>query len=125
MDIMIILRIFIFSPIAAYIIIFGLFYLHRHLFKLNTSLSECMGRCFKWGIATAGASLVIFILWMVWSYITTKQDNGQAPLAWIFGFGPISFMIGSIIGFMMWCKSNLLNEANAPKSRRPKFWTPW
>jgi hypothetical protein len=110
MDILVIMRIIIFSPIVTFTIIVGLFYLLRHQFKLETTLSDCTGRCFKWGAVTAGASLAAFILWMAWSTVTTKADLGQAPLVWIFGIGPISFMVGTIVGFIAWCKNNVTTE---------------
>jgi hypothetical protein len=109
-DSVIIFRFIFFSPIAIFIIIVGLFYWLRHQFKIKSSLSDCMGRCFNWGAVTAGASLVVFILWMVWIYFTKTHDLGQAPLVWIFGFGPISFLIGTIVGFIIWSKSNLTNS---------------
>ena len=106
-DAITILRIIFFSPFAAFTIIAGLFYLLRHLFKLKISFSDCIGTCFKWGIVAAGASLIVFIAWMVLTSIQTKTDLGQAPLAWIFGVGPISFTVGTVVGFGIWCKSNL------------------
>lgn len=104
-DAITILRIMVFSPIAAFIIIVGLFYLLRYLFALKTSFSDCISTCFKSGIIAAGASLAVFVVWMVWASIKTKTDLGQAPLAWIFGFGPICFTIGTVVGFVIWCKS--------------------
>lgn len=101
-DIIILLRFIVFTPIATLIIMIGLYYWLQHKFQLKTSLSDCMGCCFKWGAVAAGASLIIFILWMGWSTITSKADLGQAPLVWIFGIGPISFMIGTIVGFIVW-----------------------
>lgn len=107
MDVITILRIIIFAPLAAFILIVGLFYLLRYLFELKQTFSDCIGTCFKWGMVGAGASLIVFIAWMVWTSMTTKTDLGQAPVAWIFGIGPISFTIGTVVGFGIWCKSNV------------------
>ena len=106
-DVITILRIIFFSPIAVLVIIFGIFYLLRRQYDLKISFSDCIGTCFKWGVVAAGASLIVFIVWMVWTSVQTKTDLGQAPLAWIFGVGPVSFTIGTVVGFGIWCKSNV------------------
>jgi hypothetical protein len=110
MDIITVMRFIIILPIATYIIVIGLFYLLRHQFKFKASLSVCMSICFKWAAITAGFSLVAFVVWMVWLTVTTNQDLGQAPLVWIFGIAPISFMVGVIVGFILWCKSSLTTK---------------
>lgn len=115
MDIITVMRLIIISPIVTFIIIVGLFYLLRHQFKLKTSFSDCMNSCFKWGVRAVAASMVVFVLWMVLYSFITGNDVNQAPLAWIFGIGPISFMIGFIIGFVLWCKVNLTNRCKEIK----------
>ena len=107
MDIIAVLRLILISPVVAFIVTVGLFYFLRHRFKLKASFSDCMIVCVRWASFAISGSLVIFILWMVWLSLTTKPALGQAPLAWIFGIGPISFVIGFIIGFIAWCKSSL------------------
>ena len=118
MDIITAMRLIIISPIVVFLIIVALFYLLRHHFQLKAQFSDCMSRCFKWGTITAGASLALFILWMVWLTVTKSHDLGQAPLAWIFGIGPISFMVGVIVGFILWCKHSLTIRFTETKTSR-------
>jgi len=105
------------SPIVIFIVIVGMFYLIRHQFKLKTSFSDCMNSCFKWGVRAMAASFGVFFLWMVlYSFITGNNVN-QAPLALIFFIGTI-FASGFIIGFIVWCKSNLTNRYTEIKSEK-------
>jgi hypothetical protein len=111
MDIIAVMRLILIAPVATFIVISGMFYLLRYSFKLKTTFFDCMSLCVKWGLIITGVSLAVFILWMIWLSFTTNQDLGQAPLVWIFGIAPISFMVGFIIGFIVWCKVSLRNRS--------------
>jgi len=50
----------------------------------------------------SGISLIGVIAWGVWYTCSTGYDANQAPLAWIFLYGPASFALGEMIGFALW-----------------------
>jgi hypothetical protein len=54
--------------------------------------------------ALAGAvlSLIGTIAWMVWYERFTGYSAGNAPLGWIFVYGPASTAIGELVGFAIW-----------------------
>ncbi len=65
----------------------------------------------RWLIAMTGAlailgavsSLAMLIGWMIWYERTTGYDSGNAPVAWIFFFGPICVTVGQLLALVWWC----------------------
>src|SRR5678815_1809752 len=53
-------------------------------------------------VAGAGITLAATIAWMVWYERTTGYSAGNAPLGWIFFFGPAGVGISCVVGFMVW-----------------------
>jgi len=53
-------------------------------------------------VAGAGITLTATITWMVWYEKTTGYSAGNAPLGWIFFFGPAGVAISFVVGFMVW-----------------------
>ena len=101
MDIIEILRLAIISPFAAFATVSILFLLGSK----NYSFKGCAKSCLKFGAITAAVLLVVLILWSIVYGFMTGASSAQAPLAWIFFFGPISFAIGEFLGFAMWSKN--------------------
>ena len=53
-------------------------------------------------VAGAVASLVLLIIWMIWYENTTGYGAGNAPLAWIFFYGPLSAALGQLCALLSW-----------------------
>ena len=57
-------------------------------------------------IAFAGAgtiaSLLFSIGWMIWYEKTTGYSAGNAPLGWIFLYGPASAALGQLLALVVW-----------------------
>jgi len=107
MDIIAVMRVVLLLPIATFVVVVGLFFHLKRRHALRASFAECMVSCVKWGVVTLGASLVMFIVWMFWLSSTGNGEAVQAPLVWFFGIGPVCFMAGFIIGFMVWYRSRV------------------
>jgi hypothetical protein len=52
--------------------------------------------------AGAAASLIFTIAWMVWYEKTTGYSAGNAPLGWIFFYGPASAALGQLLALIVW-----------------------
>ena len=55
-------------------------------------------------LAAAGAiaSLIYTIGWMIWYENTTGYSAGNAPLGWIFFYGPASAALGQLLALIVW-----------------------
>ena len=47
-------------------------------------------------------SLMATIAWMIWYEKTTGFSAGNAPIGWIFVYGPASFAVGELVGLGFW-----------------------
>ncbi len=56
----------------------------------------------KYAVIGAGASLVLTIVWMIWYEKTTGFSAGNAPLGWIFFYGPVSAALGQFVALARW-----------------------
>ena len=100
MDIIDIIRYAVASPFLAFVTAGGLFL----LVDQNSSFKICVKTCLIFGGIVTVVGLFTFIIWSVVDWLLTGVDSAQAPLAWLFFFGPISFAIGELVGFAVWCK---------------------
>ena len=53
-------------------------------------------------VAGAAASLACTVGWMVWYEKTTGYSAGNAPLGWIFFYGPASAALGQLLALVVW-----------------------
>ena len=56
----------------------------------------------KYAAVGAGASLVVTIGWMIWYEKTTGFGAANAPLGWIFFYGPLSATLGQLAALARW-----------------------
>ena len=49
-----------------------------------------------------GGSLLCTIGWAIWYEQTKHLNAGNAPLAWIFFYGPVSTALGQLIALILW-----------------------
>ena len=59
------------------------------------------------------ASLACTIGWMVWYENTTGYSAGNAPLGWIFFYGPASAAVGQLLALVVWWFRKPLIATNA------------
>lgn len=55
------------------------------------------------GVIGAGLTFAYTFASMIWYTWSTGYDAGNAPLAWIFFFGPIGFACGQLVALLAWC----------------------
>jgi hypothetical protein len=65
-------------------------------------LRALVGRVFLYALAGAAVSLGSTIAWMVWYERSTGFSSGNAPLGWIFFYGPISVAVGELVALVHW-----------------------
>ena len=63
--------------------------------------------------AAAGATITLLMTmaWMEWYEHTTGYGAGNAPLRWIFFYGPVGIAIGQLCALAVWWFKNRLQEA--------------
>ena len=59
-------------------------------------------RAVLFALGGAAVSLVGTVLWMAWYERSTGFDAANAPLAWIFFYGPISVAAGQLLALVTW-----------------------
>lgn len=97
-----ILLVGLFSPllIAALAIILVVYVKLAALTK--PSIAFLIGRSLLYAVIGAIVSLVLIIVWMVWCESSTGYGAGNAPLAWIFFYGPVSAALGQLAALAQW-----------------------
>ena len=53
-------------------------------------------------VAGAIATLLMTIVWMIWYQHSTGFDPGNAPVGWIFFYGPLGVALGQLCALAMW-----------------------
>jgi hypothetical protein len=66
------------------------------------SVGRLVNRSLLYAVLGAVASLVLLTLWIVWYEKTTGYSAGNAPLGWIFVYGPLSAAFGQIFALIQW-----------------------
>ncbi len=46
--------------------------------------------------------MLLTIAWMTWNEKTSGFSAGNAPLAWIFFYGPFSVALGQLLALTVW-----------------------
>jgi hypothetical protein len=90
------------SPFAAAAIIIILFFPIKRYFKSYATLRDCLLKSLVTGTIFAGLSLVWVVAKMITYAYSTGKDPNQGPLVWMFLYGPISFGVGELAGFIVW-----------------------
>jgi hypothetical protein len=79
-----------------------LFKLIKTSWRPNAEFKSLIINCLIGGAIAAGISFMGVLAWGGWYTYKTGYDSNQAPLAWIFLYGPASFAFGEVIGFITW-----------------------
>lgn len=58
----------------------------------------------------AALSLAWLVGWMVWYERSTGYSAGNAPVAWIFFYGPLSVAVGELVGLAYWLRRRARGE---------------
>jgi len=66
------------------------------------SIAFLIGRSLLYAVIGVIASLVLVIIWMIWYESSTGYGAGNAPLAWIFFYGPVSAALGQLAALTQW-----------------------
>lgn len=103
------IRIAIISPIAVFAVITGLFYLIKIFWRHKATFRDFLNVTCTVGAILSGIALAGTYGWAIWYWYSTGYDPNQAPLAWIFLYGPASFALGEVAGFAVWIKRQLNN----------------
>lgn len=59
-------------------------------------------RTVVYAIAGGALSLGCTIIWMIWYERSTGYSAGNAPLVWIFVYGPVSAALGQTLALIHW-----------------------
>ena len=102
MDAITAIRYALISPLVAAVIVIVLFFPIKHYFKSYATLRDCLLKSLVTGTVFASLSLVWVVAKMIAYSYSTGKDPNQGPLVWIFLYGPISFGIGELAGFIVW-----------------------
>lgn len=78
-------------------------------------LGYLIGRSVAFAVASAALTLLCTIVWMIWYETTTGYSAGNAPLGWIFFYGPLSAAFGQFAALLVWWFKR--DEKDPPASR--------
>ena len=102
-----ILIIFIF-PLLALIIQVGIV-IYAKKTKLHKPKTKVLiTNSFKYGFVGAVISLLLTIISMFWYEYSSGYSAGNAPVAWILFYGPLSFSLGQIVALIKWWRNNAI-----------------
>jgi TRAP-type C4-dicarboxylate transport system permease small subunit len=76
-------------------------YLKRSGYQMPRG-NRLLGLSISYAIVGAIASLVLLIIWMIWYEKSTGYSAGNAPVGWIFFYGPLSAALGQLIALIQW-----------------------
>ena len=66
------------------------------------SIGYVVSRSIVFAVIGAVASLLFTIGWMIWYERSTGYSAGNAPLGWIFFYGPLSAACGQLAALTAW-----------------------
>ena len=90
------------SPVLM-LIVAAIVVIYARLTRLRKApLDYLIGRSVAFAVAGAALTLLCTIGWMIWYENTTGYSAGNAPLGWIFFYGPLSAACGQFVALLMW-----------------------
>ena len=107
------MRAAILSPIAMVVVAAMVVALAKVRGLAKAKVSTLAWTTVAFAVAGAAASLACTIGWMVWYENTTGYSAGNAPLGWIFFYGPASAAFGQLPALIVWWFRKPLIPANA------------
>ena len=99
---------FLLSPVIMAVIV-GLVVVYAKVSNLpKPGIDRLVARSVKYAAVGAGASLVLLIVLMIWYEQTTGYSAGNAPLGWLFFYGPVSAALGQMVALILWWREKRL-----------------
>jgi hypothetical protein len=102
MDAIDMMRAAVLSPVAMLIVAAMVVALAKARGQAKPRVSTLIWITVALAIGGAAASLAYTIGWMVWYEKSTGYSAGNAPLGWIFFYGPASAAIGQLVALIIW-----------------------
>ncbi len=90
------------SPVAMVVVAAMVVALAKVRGLATAKVSTLIWTTVAFAVAGAAASLAYTIGWMVWYENTTGYSAGNAPLGWIFFYGPASAALGQLLALIVW-----------------------
>jgi hypothetical protein len=90
------------SPVIAALFALAMVSFARVANKPKAKISTLVWLSLLFALVGAGASLLLTIAWMTWYEKSTGFSAGNAPLGWIFFYGPFSAALGQLLALTAW-----------------------
>ena len=91
-----------FSPVIAALFALAVVSLAKIAEKPKAKISTLVRLSLLFAVVGAGASLLLNITWMIWYERTSGFSAGNAPLGWLFFYGPFSVALGQLFVLTVW-----------------------
>ena len=91
-----------FSPVIAILVAVAVVAFAKLTNRSKPEVSTLIRLSLLFGVVGAGASLMLTIAWMIWYEKTTGYSAGNAPVGWIFFYGPSSVALGQLLALTVW-----------------------
>lgn len=101
MDAIDMMRVAFLSPVAMVVVAAMVVALAKVRGLPKPKVSTLLWISVAFAVSGAVASLAYTICWMMW-YEYTGYSAGNAPLAWIFFYGPASAALGQLLALIIW-----------------------
>ena len=99
---------FLLSPVIMAVIV-GLVVVYAKVSNLpKPGIGRLVVRSVVYAAAGAGGSLVLLIIWMLWYEQTIGYSAGNAPVGWLFFYGPVSAVLGQVVALIRWWRERRL-----------------
>ena len=102
MDAIVAMRIAILSPVAMVVIASAVVAVVKACGLRKAKVSTLISMSVAFAAGGAAVALAYTVGWMVWYTYTTGYSAGNAPLAWIFFYGPASAAVGQLLALIVW-----------------------
>lgn len=90
------------SPVLMIVVAAGVVLYARTAQLAKPSIGYLVSRSIGFAVIGAVASLLLTIGWMIWYERSTGYSAGNAPLGWIFFYGPLSAACGQLAALIAW-----------------------
>lgn len=90
------------SPVVLAVIAASLFFYAKARALTKPGAGFLLGLTLLYSFVGAVASLILTVAWMGWYERTSGFSAGNAPLGWIFGYGPLSVALGQSVALIQW-----------------------
>jgi hypothetical protein len=90
------------SPLAMVVVAAVVVFMAKLSSKPKPAVGALIGMSFTFAAAGAVVSLAFTIGWMIWYEKTSGYSAGNAPLGWIFLYGPASAALGQLVALIVW-----------------------